>query len=412
MSADEAAALIRSGSNVGMSGFTGAGYPKVVPQALAHRIMTAKLAGEKFRIGVWTGASTAPELDGALAMVDGINLRLPYQSDPTSRNRINAGELEYLDIHLSHVAQHVRNGFYGKLHVALIELTAILEDGRLVPSSSLGNNRTWLDLADKVILEVNSWQPEKLDGMHDIPYGVELPPYGEPVPIRSAGDRIGEKYYRCDPRKIVAIVETNAPDRNSPFSPPDANSERIAGHILEFLQHEVKKGRMKEGLLPLQSGVGNIANAVLIGLKDGPFRNLTAYTEVIQDGMLDLLVSEKMRIASATAFSLSPTGVERLQAGFDHYNDKIISAPAGNQQSPRSDPPPWLHRDERHHRSRHLWQRELHPRDGHTHSERHRRLRRLRPQRLYFDLHDAVSRQERSDFQHRTHGAARRPHRA
>jgi len=412
MSADEAAALIRSGSNVGMSGFTGAGYPKVVPQALAHRIMTAKLAGEKFHIGVWTGASTAPELDGALAMVDGINLRLPYQSDPTSRNRINAGELEYLDIHLSHVAQHVRNGFYGKLHVALIELTAILEDGRLVPSSSLGNNRTWLDLADKVILEVNSWQPEKLDGMHDIPYGVELPPYGEPVPIRSAGDRIGEKYYRCDPRKIVAIVETNAPDRNSPFSPPDANSERIAGHILEFLQHEVKKGRMKEGLLPLQSGVGNIANAVLIGLKDGPFRNLTAYTEVIQDGMLDLLVSEKMRIASATAFSLSPTGVERLQAGFDHYNDKIISAPAGNQQSPRSDPAPWLHRDERHHRSRHLWQRELHPRDGHTHSERHRRLRRLRPQRLYFDLHDAVSRQERSDFQHRTHGAARRPHRA
>ena len=327
MSADEAAALIRSGSNVGMSGFTGAGYPKVVPQALAHRIMTAKLAGEKFRIGVWTGASTAPELDGALAMVDGINLRLPYQSDPTSRNRINAGELEYLDIHLSHVAQHVRNGFYGKLHVALIELTAILEDGRLVPSSSLGNNRTWLDLADKVILEVNSWQPEKLDGMHDIPYGVELPPYGEPVPIRSAGDRIGEKYYRCDPRKIVAIVETNAPDRNSPFSPPDANSERIAGHILEFLQHEVKKGRMKEGLLPLQSGVGNIANAVLIGLKDGPFRNLTAYTEVIQDGMLDLLVSEKMRIASATAFSLSPTGVERLQAGFDHYNDKIILRP-------------------------------------------------------------------------------------
>jgi len=36
MSADEAAALIVSGDNVGMSGFTGSGYPKAVPAALAR----------------------------------------------------------------------------------------------------------------------------------------------------------------------------------------------------------------------------------------------------------------------------------------------------------------------------------------------------------------------------------------
>ncbi|MDR9469485.1 MAG: propionyl-CoA--succinate CoA transferase, partial [Marinospirillum sp.] len=35
MSAKEAAALIPNGVNVGMSGFTGAGYPKAIPQALA-----------------------------------------------------------------------------------------------------------------------------------------------------------------------------------------------------------------------------------------------------------------------------------------------------------------------------------------------------------------------------------------
>ena len=63
MSPEEAAALIPSGVNVGMSGFTGAGYPKAVPQALAHHIMDANLARKKFRICVWTGASTAPELD-------------------------------------------------------------------------------------------------------------------------------------------------------------------------------------------------------------------------------------------------------------------------------------------------------------------------------------------------------------
>jgi succinyl-CoA:acetate CoA-transferase len=324
MSAEDAAALIPSGANVGMSGFTGAGYPKAVPHGLARRIMDARLAGDVVRVGVWTGASTAPELDGALAMVDGIELRLPYQSDPTQRKRINAGDLEYLDIHLSHVAQHVWFGFLGKLDVALIEVTAILEDGRLVPSSSIGNNKTWLDLADTVILEVNAWQPEKLEGMHDVYYGTKLPPHRIPVPILKPDDRIGDRYYRCDPEKIVAIVETNGPDRNTPFSLPDAVSERIAGHILEFLEHEVKKGRMPLPLLPIQSGVGNIANAVLIGLKDGPFDDLTAYTEVIQDGMLDLLVSGKMRVASATAFSLSPTAVGRLQAGFDFYRDRII----------------------------------------------------------------------------------------
>lgn len=327
MSAEEAASLIPSGVNVGMSGFTGAGYPKAVPHALARRIMDAKLAGEKFRIGVWTGASTAPELDGALAMVDGIELRLPYQSDPTCRKRINAGDLEYIDIHLSHVAQHVWFGFLGKLDIALVEVAAILEDGRIVPSSSVGNNKTWLDLADKVILEVNSWQQERLEGMHDIYYGTALPPHRKPIPIVRPDDRIGSPYYSCDPNKIVGIVETNSPDRNAPFTPADDNSRRIAGHILDFLEHEVRKGRIPPELLPMQSGVGNIANAVLQGLTHGPFDGLTAYTEVIQDGMLDLIAAGKMRMASATAFSLSPTALDRLQAHFDIFRDSIILRP-------------------------------------------------------------------------------------
>jgi succinyl-CoA:acetate CoA-transferase len=90
-------------------------------------------------------------------------------------------------------------------------------------------------------------------------------------------------------------VETNAPDRNSSFNPPDAASQQIAGPVLEFLGAEVRHGRLGPTLLPLQSGVGNIANAVLIKLDRGPFRPLTAYTEVIQDGMLQLLGSRSPR---------------------------------------------------------------------------------------------------------------------
>src|SRR6201997_3171308 len=142
MSAETAAGLIQSGDQIGMSGFTGSGYPKAVPIELAHRIADAHFRGQKFQVSVFTGASTGPELDGALAMAGGINLRLPYQSDPETRKRINAGEMEYMDVHLSHVAQFVEYGFLGKLNVALIEVAAILEDGRVVPSSSIGNNKT------------------------------------------------------------------------------------------------------------------------------------------------------------------------------------------------------------------------------------------------------------------------------
>jgi acyl-CoA hydrolase len=64
-------------------------------------------------VSVWTGASTAPELDGLLAAADGIDLRMPYQSDPVSRAKINAGGMDYLDLHLSHVAQMVWKGGSG-----------------------------------------------------------------------------------------------------------------------------------------------------------------------------------------------------------------------------------------------------------------------------------------------------------
>ena len=327
VSADEAAALIPSGVNVGMSGFTGSGHPKAVPIALARRIEAANARGERFRVGVWTGASTAPELDGALAKVDGVELRLPYQSDPTCRARINAGRMEYVDIHLSHVAQFVWSGFLGKLDFAIVEVAGILEDGRLVPSSSIGNNKTWIDQAERVILEVNAWQSPELEGMHDVYYGTALPPRRKPIQITHTMDRIGEPYFRCEPGRVVAVVETDAPDRASPFTPPDESSRRIAGHLLELLADEVKKGRVPEHLLPLQSGVGNIANAVLAGLVDGPFDELTAYTEVLQDGMLELLERGKLVGASCTAFSLSPDALARLVRDLGRLRASILLRP-------------------------------------------------------------------------------------
>ena len=325
--AQSAAELIQPGDTVGMSGFTGSGYPKAVPLALAERIEASHAAGDPFRVRVWTGASTGPELDAALAKVDGIGFRLPYNSDPIAREKINSGQMDYFDMHLSQVAPMAWQGFLGPLNVALVEVTAINADGSLVPSSSVGNNKTWLDRADKVILEVNRWQAAEMEGMHDIYYGTRLPPHRMPIPLVRPDDRIGQPTLQCDPDKIVAIVETDTPDRNLPFDAPGEAARRIAGHLLDFLANEVKQGRMPENLLPLQSGVGNIANAVLSGLVDSPFHNMTAYTEVIQDGMLDLLDAGKLRMASATSFSLSPQAAERMYANILHYRDRMILRP-------------------------------------------------------------------------------------
>jgi succinyl-CoA:acetate CoA-transferase len=327
MPAEAAAALVASGTTVGMSGFTGSGYPKAVPLALAARIEAEHAAGNPFGLRIWTGASTGPELDGALAKVDGIELRLPYNSDPIAREKINAGKMDYLDMHLSQVAPMAWQGFLGPLDTALIEVSGIRADGSLIPSSSIGNNKTWLDQASQVILEVNHWQNPALEGMHDIYYGTALPPHRVPIPLVRPDDRIGEPYFRVDSDKVVAIVETDSPDRNAPFTPPDTAALGIAGHLLEFFRHEVAKGRLPASLLPLQSGVGNVANAVLTGLIDGPFNNMTAYTEVIQDGMLDLLASGRLRMASATAFSLSPEAAASVNKDMARYRETMILRP-------------------------------------------------------------------------------------
>ncbi|MEG1453470.1 acetyl-CoA hydrolase/transferase family protein [Brevundimonas sp.] len=327
MSAEDAAALIPNGANVGMSGFTGSGYPKAVPTALAAHMEAARNAGDPFRISVWTGASTGPELDGELAKADGIEFRLPYNSDPIAREKINSGKMEYLDMHLSQVAPVAWQGFLGPLDTALVEVAGITEDGDLVPSSSVGNNKTWLDRADRIILEVNRWQNPALEGMHDIYYGTALPPNRVPIPLVRADQLIGQPTFKVNPDKIAAIVETDAPDRNLPFAAPDDSARAIAGHLIEFLKNEVKQGRLPASLLPLQSGVGNVANAVLAGLNDGPFERLAAYTEVLQDGMLDMLDSGKLTVASATAFSLSPEAAADLNSRMESFRGRIILRP-------------------------------------------------------------------------------------
>jgi succinyl-CoA:acetate CoA-transferase len=328
VSAEEAAAIIKPGMTVGTSGFTPAGYPKAVPLALAERMKK-----EPFKINLWTGASVGQELDGALAAVKGIQQRLPYQTNDALRKQINSGEVDYIDMHLSEVGQLTRYGFLGKLDVAIIEACAITEEGHIVPTTSCGNSASFVRTADVVIVEINTSQPLALEGMHDI-YQVASPPARDPIPLRHADDRIGTPYIPCSPDKIMFVVPCDIPDAVRPLAAIDDDARAMSAHLIDFFQKEIAKGHLPKNLLPLQSGVGSVANAVMTGLVDSPFSDLVVFTEVIQDGMFDLLDAGKLTFASGTSITPSPDGLKRLYSNIDEYRKKIVLRPQGISNNP------------------------------------------------------------------------------
>ena len=328
VSAEEAAAYFKPGMNVAASGFTASAYPKAVPVALAERMKK-----DPFSINLWTGASTGPELDDVLARVKGIKKRLPYQTNKLLRNQINDGTVEYLDLHLSESAQLSRCGYLGHVDVALVEACAITEEGNLIPTTSLGNTASYVQSADKVIVEINVTQPLELEGMHDVYIPMD-PPNRQPIPIVKADDRVGTSYIPCTPDKILYIVPCDVKDHTRALAAIDANSKKMSELTLDFLKKEIDAGRMPKNLLPLQSGVGNVANAVIAGFVDSDLKDLTVYTEVIQDGMLDLIDAGKLNFASGTAFSPSPEGMERFYKDVAKYKKYLLLRPEEVSNSP------------------------------------------------------------------------------
>jgi succinyl-CoA:acetate CoA-transferase len=331
VSAEEAAAAIKPGMNIGTSGFTPAGYPKAVPLALAARIKK-----ENFKVNLWTGASVGKELDGSLAEANGIGKRLPYQTNDAIRKLINNGTIQYLDLHLSHVAQMSRYGYLGGgVDVAIVEACAITADGHIVPTTSLGNSASFVKSAPIVIVEVNTSQPLELEGMHDV-YVPEDPPDRQPIPIARVDDRIGTPYIPCGADKITYIVPCDLPDAVRPLAAIDEDALAMSAHLTEFFNHEIKQGRMPKNLLPLQSGVGSVANAVMAGMVKSPYTNLKVYTEVIQDGMFDLMDAGKLDFASGTSLTPSPDGLKRLYANLGEYRKKILLRPQEIANSPET----------------------------------------------------------------------------
>lgn len=328
ISAEEAAHVIKNGDIVGLSGFTPAGSPKAVMAEVAKIAEEKHARGEEFQIGLITGASTGDSCDGTLTRAHALKFRAPYTTNTDFRKAVNNGEINYTDIHLSQVAQRLRSGFLGHVNVAVIEACEITEDGRVYLTAGVGITPTIARLADKVIIELNAAHSKKLIGIHDL-YEMERPPYRRPIPIVRPSDRIGLPYIQLDLSKLVGIVETNMPDEARGFHDPDAVTERIGQNVAEFLAADMKRGIIPSTFLPLQSGVGNIANAVLAALgRDQSIPPFEMYTEVIQNSVIKLIKEGRVKFGSTCSLSVTNDCLDDIYENMDFFRHKLVLRPS------------------------------------------------------------------------------------
>ncbi len=336
VTAQEAAALINHDDNVGFSGFTHAGCPKVVPIELAKRAEEEHAKGNPFKIGMFTGASTGESIDGYLARANAVKFRTPYQTNKDMRNAVNAVNHEpvkYFDMHLSQVAQEIRYGFYGGVDVAIVEACEVTESGEIVPTSGVGIMPTICRLAKKVIVELNDKVPAKMRGIHDL-YELQDPPKRRHINIFEVQNRIGLDYVKVDPSKIY-VVKTSRDNEGGGFAPVDEITAQIGQNVSNFFVSELKNGNVPPTFLPIQSGVGNIANAVLAAMAENEdIPRFEVYTEVIQDAVLDMMQKGKISFASGSSLTLSNEAMERFYRDMDFFKNKLVLRPTEISNNP------------------------------------------------------------------------------
>lgn len=334
LTAEEAARCISHLETIGFSGFTPAGAAKAIPLALAALAQEEHRVGNPFQVGVITGASTGKSLDGALARAEAVLWRTPYQSDPDLRDLINKGRTRFFDMHLSMLPQYVRYGYLGNIDWAVVEVCDVTDEGEVVLTTSVGASPTFLHCADNILLEINRRHPPILRGFHDI-YEPGDPPNRREVPIYAAADRIGTETVRINPAKIRGVVYNEADDEARPFKPGSDITRKIGENVAEFLASEIRRRRLPRGFLPVQSGVGNIANSVLQVMGEHPdIPPFEMYSEVLQDSVIDLMIEGKIKFASATSLALSPEKMKFFYENIDFFRQRIVLRPQEITNSP------------------------------------------------------------------------------
>lgn len=337
MTAAEAAALIKNGENIALSGFTPSGVAKAVTKELAKIAEAEHAAGREFQVGVFTGASTGQSTDGDLANAHAIRYRAPYTTNPDFRKHVNMGEIAYNDIHLSQMAQELRYGFMGQVDWAILEVCDFEECGdtcRAYLTSAGGISPTAARLAKHVILEHNTFHSTGAKLLHDV-YELQDPPLRQPIPLTGVGDRIGKPYVEIDAKKIVGVVECNIPDEARAFKDLDPVTTQIGMNVAEFLLADMRRGIIPQSFLPLQSGVGSTANAILAALsQDKNVPDFNIFTEVLQDAVVDMMLEGRVKDASACSLTVTNESLLKVYDNIDYFKNHLTLRQSEISNSP------------------------------------------------------------------------------
>lgn len=337
MTAAEAAALIKNGANIGLSGFTPAGTAKAVTKELAKIATAEHEAGREFKVSLFTGASTGQSTDGDLALADAIKYRAPYTTNGDFRKYVNQGKVAYNDLHLSHMAQELRYGFMGDVDWAILEVCDIEEGAdtcKAYLTAAGGISPTVARLAKNVILELNTFHSPNAKFIHDV-YEPLDPPYRQPIPITKVSDRIGKPYVEIDAKKIAGVVECNIPDEARAFKDSDPITDMIGHRVAEFLVNDMKRGIIPSSFLPLQSGVGSTANAILGALgQDKNVPDFNVYTEVLQDSVVGMMLDGRVKDASTCSLTVSNECLMQIYDNIDYLKNHLTLRQSEISNSP------------------------------------------------------------------------------
>ncbi|NCC67759.1 MAG: hypothetical protein EOM14_06125 [Clostridia bacterium] len=308
MSADEAAAMIKTGMTLAVSGF-GPGNPKTITQAVADR-------GEAKDLKLIAAVSYGEALDGALCKTHSVSFHTAFQDDRDMRRAINTGEVAFCDCHLSQLGDKLRRGQFGKIDYTIIEVVRIGENGELYPVLSAGVDDVMVELADRVLVEINHSIPAVIDCLCDFGGDGNC----------GISEHQGVPYIACPPEKIAGIVVSEILDSKIYYRDTNEVYDAIAANTVALLKSEVTSGRLPENFT-FQSGMGGVANAVLKGIVDAGFKNLKMYTELMADTALRAMYGGVIAEASATALSCTLDTFTKFCENIDFYRNRIAIRP-------------------------------------------------------------------------------------
>ncbi len=338
ITAAEAAAMVKNGQTIGLSGFTPAGTAKMVTAEIAKMAEAEHAAGRPFKVSIFTGASTGQSCDGDMSNAHAIDFRAPYTTNPDFRKHVNLNELNYSDLNLSNMATQIRQGYLGPVNWAIIEACAVEQvagKAHIYLTAAGGIAPTVCRLATEgIIIELNAFHERSGMGIHDV-YEIQDHPFRTPIMITKPSDRIGKPYIEVDADRIVGVVEGDVPDEARSFKDPDPITTQIGQNVADFLLANMKCGKIPPTFLNLQSGVGSGANAVLGALGQCPeVPDFNIYTEVLQDAPIELMREGRVLSASACSLTVTNECMKGIYRDMDFFKDKLVLRPSEISNNP------------------------------------------------------------------------------